>query len=89
MTRDGWNPRPVPDGTKFNDAAYLCGYTDGFFGEAFGAHDKGKYGAFSAYRPGFSDGRADAKIRPCEVCGALPGQGHAYEQCVLDGEEGK
>ncbi|HYI40026.1 MAG TPA: hypothetical protein VE053_06880 [Allosphingosinicella sp.] len=58
---DGWNPRPDPNGTKFNDAAYLCGYTDGFYGEPFGSHDDGKYGAFSDYRPGFSDGRADAK----------------------------
>lgn len=57
---DGWNPRPDPEGTDFNDRAYLCGYTDGFYGCDFGAHDAGQYGAFSAYRPGFADGRADA-----------------------------
>lgn len=59
MAGPNWNPRPIADGTEFNNKAYLCGYTDGYYGEAFGAHDRGRYGAFSAYRTGYGHGRSD------------------------------
>lgn len=60
-TPDPWNPRPDPEGTGWNTRAYLCGYTDGYFGEQFGSHDRNQYGAFSAYRPGYSHGSSDAR----------------------------
>jgi hypothetical protein len=61
LATDGWNPRPDPEGTVWNTSAYMCGYTDAFYGEKFGAHDRDQYGAFSAYRPGFNDGLSDQR----------------------------
>lgn len=58
-----WNARPHPDATNFDRRAYLAGYSDGFHGYPFGAGDEGAFGAFSSYRPGFSDGRADSSDR--------------------------
>jgi hypothetical protein len=55
----GWCPRPDPNGTDFNNRAYLAGYDDGFYGREFGHSDPNKYGAFSAYRPGFDQGSQD------------------------------
>ncbi|MGB3833757.1 MAG: hypothetical protein WA975_18050 [Mesorhizobium sp.] len=54
-----WNPRPRPDLTNFSRRAYLAGYSDGFHGYRFGSGDDGSFGAFSDYRVGFDDGRAD------------------------------
>ncbi|PJG47229.1 hypothetical protein CAF53_02465 [Sphingobium sp. LB126] len=55
-----WNPRPHPDLSATGRKAYFAGYSDGFHGAPFGAGDDGSIGAFSDYRPGFNDGRADA-----------------------------
>jgi hypothetical protein len=57
-----WNPRPHPDLTDRSRRAYSAGYSDGFHGYPFGAGDDGSLGAFSDYRPGFTDGRADAML---------------------------
>ncbi len=58
-----WNPRPHPESANFSRRAYMAGYSDGFHGEPFGSGDDGSIGAFSDYRPGFNDGRADAAGR--------------------------
>lgn len=55
-----WNPRPHPDSASVSRRAYFAGYSDGYHGAHFGAGDDGSIGGFSDYRPGFSDGRADA-----------------------------
>lgn len=57
----GWNPRPRSDLSNFGRRAYLAGYSDGFHGYHFGAGDDGSLGAFSDYRPGYSDGDKDRR----------------------------
>lgn len=58
-----WNPRPEADFAASSKRAYMAGYSDGFHGYPFGSGDEGAHGAFSSYRPGFNDGRADADDR--------------------------
>ena len=58
-----WNPRPAADYTNSSRRAYYAGYSDGFHGARFGEGDEDAHGAFSTYRVGFADGRADARDR--------------------------
>lgn len=59
QAKTAWNPRPHPDLSSFGRKAYFAGYSDAFHGYRFGAGDEGAFGAFSDYRPGYSDGAVD------------------------------
>jgi len=61
-----WNPRPAADYAISSRKAYHAGYSDGFHGASFGAGDEDAHGAFSTYRSGFADGRADAQQKPLD-----------------------